>query len=381
MKGRCRSPLKHLRPTCIVSESEIKKGSEMRPIPEKVMSYAKQPSIRHLHNQLSNPLCILKGMIFDFFSPQYQTIAEGIEIANRFQLVSNPNTIVSIYECFDALNIPTDHPSRRESDTFYIDENHVLQTHTSAHQHRLLKSGSGQFLVAGPCFRRDEIDRNHNNIFHQIEGVKLCENAEDDLKDTLTRLMQSIIPGVECRFSDDYFPFTYPSFEMNILWNGQWLEILGCGVIHEKVLQNVGIKNKTGWAFGLGLERLAMVLFDIPDIRLFWSKDERFTKQFTKGEVVKFEPFSNQPPVCRDIAFWQTELVDINMLCELISNIAGELIEEVKLLDTFDKGGRTSTCYRMVFRAVDRSLTNEEINQLNETIRTEVAQQFGVEIR
>lgn len=110
--------------------------------------------------------------------------------------------------------------------------------------------------------------------------------------------------NVEMRWKEDFFPFTEPSFELEILFNGKWMEVLGCGVIHNQVMKNAHKGDQMGWAFGLGLERLAMVLFSIPDIRLFWSTDERFTSQFKPGQMTKFVSFSKYPPCTKDVSFW-----------------------------------------------------------------------------
>ncbi len=110
---------------------------------------------------------------------------------------------------------------------------------------------------------------------------------------------------VEMRWNKDYFPFTDPSFELEVLFNGAWMEVLGCGVIHKEVLQNANKPNECGWAFGLGLERLAMVLFGIPDIRLFWTHDQRFLSQFKENDSrTKFVPYSKFPLCYKDVSFW-----------------------------------------------------------------------------
>jgi phenylalanyl-tRNA synthetase alpha chain len=128
------------------------------------------------------------------------------------------------------------------------------------------------------------------------------------LKDLLTGLARHLFGDVEMRWREDYFPFTQPSFELEVLFNEKWLEVLGCGVIHHDVLNTAGKTKDAGWAFGLGLERLAMVLFDIPDIRLFWSNDDRFLKQFhEKDKNIKFKPFSKYPLCYKDMSFWLPE--------------------------------------------------------------------------
>jgi phenylalanyl-tRNA synthetase alpha chain len=130
--------------------------------------------------------------------------------------------------------------------------------------------------------------------------------VENDLKDILTGLARHLFGDVEMRWREDYFPFTEPSFELEIHFNGDWMEVLGCGVIHNDVICNGGLEVEKccGWAFGLGLERLAMVLFQIPDIRLFWTQDERFLSQFQAGKINKFQVYSKYPLCYKDVSFW-----------------------------------------------------------------------------
>jgi phenylalanyl-tRNA synthetase alpha chain len=128
---------------------------------------------------------------------------------------------------------------------------------------------------------------------------------EKDLKGVLTGLARHLFGDVEMRWREDYFPFTEPSFELEVMFNGNWMEVLGCGVVHDDVIRNAGLPaHRCGWAFGLGLERLAMVLFSIPDIRLFWTADERFLSQFKAGEIVRFQPYSKHPHCYKDVSFW-----------------------------------------------------------------------------
>ena len=175
------------------------------------------------------------------------------------------------------------------------------------------------------------------------------------------------------------------------------MEVLGCGVIHSGVLENVGKSDRHGWAFGLGLERLAMVLFDVPDIRLFWSDDERFTKQFKAGmfkaggvDMQKFKPYSKYPPCLKDVSFWLPKDAEDgsnpfseNNLCEVVRDAAGSLVEEVKLIDEFEnpKKGLTSNCFRIVYRSMERSLTDEEINAIQDKVRENMVAKLGVELR
>lgn len=125
------------------------------------------------------------------------------------------------------------------------------------------------------------------------------------------------------RWVDAYFPFTEPSLELEIFFNNEWLEVLGSGVVQQKILNQTGHGDKIGWAFGLGLERLAMVLYDIPDIRLFWSSDQRFLSQFRRGMPTTFKPFSTYPPCLKDIAFWIPDGFHENDFYDTVRNVCG----------------------------------------------------------
>ena len=224
----------------------------------------------------------------------------------------------------------------------------------------------------------------------RVDAVDL---ARDELKATLEGLATHLFGEVEMRWVDAYFPFTEPSMELEIFFKGEWLEVLGCGVMEMKILEEAGLGDKRAWAFGLGLERLAMVLFDVPDIRLFWSDDTRFTKQFKAGmfraggvDMAKFKPYSKYPPCLKDVSFWlpeEAEKFTENNLCEVVRDAAGALVEEVKLIDEFEnkKTGRTSNCFRIVYRSMERSLTDEEINEIQEKVRENMVAELGVELR
>jgi len=285
----------------------------------------------------------------------------------NFKVFDNINPIVNIKDNFDDLLIPLDHPSRKNTDTYYLNDTELLRTHTSAHQNQLLKQGYTDFLVVGDVYRRDEIDRFHYPVFHQVEGISLCDNPKDNLLETLSKLVKDIFNISDYRFVDSYFPFTTPSFELEIKFNDKWLEVLGCGVIHQQILQNCEI-DKTGWAFGIGLERWAMILCDIPDIRLFWTEDERFHRQFENG-ITKFKPYSTHPICYKDIAFWLPIDYNANDFYEIARSVGGDLIESIDLIDSFNKQDKVSHCYRINYRSMDRTLSNEEIDVMQFNIR------------
>merc|ERR1712087_1042104 len=360
---------------------------------------------RNLHTQVDHPLGIIKSKIEEYF--------QSLEAGVTFEIKDSMDPVVNAKECFDDLLIPADHPGRKPSDTYYISrpggrdlsssEDRLLRTHTSAHQSTLITAGAEAFLCTGDVYRRDEIDASHFPAFHQMEGVKLfdpavvggemsreewlssegCQLVAADLKKTLEGLCDALFGEVEKRWIDEYFPFTEPSFELEIFYNGDWMEVLGCGVINSKVLANVDLQHRHGWAFGLGLERLAMVLFSIPDIRLFWTADTRFSKQFKAGQITKFKPYSKYPPCYKDIAFWLPDGFEQNDFYELGRAVAGALVEKVDLVDEFTnpKTGKTSNCYRITYRSMDRSLTDDEVNRLQESLRERAASDLAVELR
>ncbi|PSC68201.1 phenylalanine-tRNA chloroplastic mitochondrial [Micractinium conductrix] len=340
----------------------------------------------NLHLQPTHPIGIIKQAIYDYFDKQHP---------DTFKKFDNLAPIVSAHANFDEVLVPADHVSRSPNDTYYVDPDTVLRCHTSAHQAELLRGGHSAFLCTGDVYRRDSIDATHYPVFHQMEGVRVFSAAdwagqeptayaETELKRTLEGLAQHLFGKVEMRWIDAYFPFTEPSFELEIFFKGEWLEVLGCGVMQQQILDKNLEAGHKAWAFGLGLERLAMVLFDIPDIRLFWTADQRFLKQFRAGDLsARFKSYSKFPPCYKDVAFWVSDAFTENNLCEVVRGIAGDLAEEVKLIDTFThpKTGRTSNCYRIAYRSMDRSLTDDEINALQEEVRSTIASKLGVELR
>ena len=272
------------------------------------------------------------------------------------------------------------------TDTYYVNENQVLRTHTSAHQNELLTDGYTKFLVTGDVYRKDEIDSCHYPVFHQMEGMCVYNENEDvqsELIKTIDGLVATLFPGCEYRISEDYFPFTDPSIEVEVKFNGKWLEILGAGIVRQEILSNCNLEGKKAWAFGLGLERLAMILFKIPDIRYFWTSDERFIKQFESGNIVEFKEYSKYPSCYKDVAFWINEEYNYNNFCEIVRECGGDIIEEISLLDNFTnpKNQKTSHCYRINYRSNDRNLTNEEVDEIQNKIRSLIQKDMNLEIR
>ncbi len=192
------------------------------------------------------------------------------------------------YYNFDSLNTPDWHPSRDSHDSFYTKDGHVLRTHTTAFQIRCMKMlGSKapiRAMTAGRCYRRDEIDATHYPIFNQIDVICIDRNVSfADLKSTLYSLLTALLgDDIKLRFRPSYFPFTTPSAEVDVLWRGRWMELLGAGMMRPEVLRNGGIdpNEYQGFAFGMGLDRLAMRRFAIDDIRHLYENEEQFLSQF-----------------------------------------------------------------------------------------------------
>ena len=199
--------------------------------------------------------------------------------------VEQGNEIETEFYNFEALNIPFNHPARDMHDTFYVDTKKLLRTHTSSVQiHSMIKSGAPLKIIAPGKVYRCDSDPTHSPMFHQLEGLYIDKDINFcHLKGILEKfIIDYFQKEIETRFRPSYFPFTEPSAELDIKFRGKWLEVLGCGMVHENVLKNVGINPKkySGFAFGLGIERFAMLKFDIRDLRSFYENDLSFLKQF-----------------------------------------------------------------------------------------------------
>ena len=312
---------------------------------------------KKLYKQHNHPICITKNVVYNHF--------KGWNTLENF----SPVTLVE--RNFDNLLIPKNHPSRGSDQTYYIDSGKCLRTHTTAESSDAIRNGYNRFLICGDVYRKDSIDASHYPVFHQIEGVSVVDKSEsdavDELKQTLSELMQSIFGDIPIRWSPDHFPFTSPSFEMEIKWRGKWMEVLGCGLLRPEILRKSGVdKQVQALAFGLGLERLAMILFDIPDIRLFWTNDPRFTSQFQANQLTKFKPWSPYPAAKRDISFRiDSNVWKENIWYDLIREVCGDVVERVEKIDTWND----SRCFRIIFRSMTKSLTGSEIDTMLDEIR------------
>ncbi len=200
--------------------------------------------------------------------------------------VANGPEMETDYYNFEALNTPADHPARDMQDTFYLPDGNLLRTHTSSVQIRYMEENEPPIRIVAPgrCYRRDTVDATHSAVFHQIEILAVDEGLTfTDLKGTIKVFLEEMF-GAELpiRFRTSYFPFTEPSAEVDVQWQGRWLEVMGCGMVDPNVLKKVGYDPEvyTGFAAGFGAERFAMVLHQIDDVRRMYSSDLRFLRQF-----------------------------------------------------------------------------------------------------
>jgi phenylalanyl-tRNA synthetase alpha chain len=254
-------------------------------------------------------------------------------------------------------------------------------------------------------------ERNPLQSEHSLEEAEaiaahLKRSLELMVVEIFTRAKQAAIASnpeyvdepLKVRWVEAYFPFTSPSWELEIFWQGDWLEVLGSGVVKQDIMAKASVPNQLGWAFGIGLERMAMLLFEIPDIRLFWSQDERFLSQFrgvssNLDKLRRFVPFSKFPACYKDVAFWLKSSssaagggggeVHENDVMEIVRDVGGDAVEDVVKVDEFThpKTGRKSLCYRINYRSLERTLTNEEANEFHERVRSSLVKKLGVELR
>lgn len=233
-----------------------------------------------------HPITLVKNEICEIFSSIGFSVAEGPEIETD-------------YYNFQLLNVPKDHPARDMQDTFYITENFVLRTHTSPMQARVMQNQKPpiRVIVPGKVYRSDD-DASHSPIFHQIEGLAIDKNISlSDLKGVLEVFASKLFsPDTKIRLRSSYFPFTEPSVEVDVscaICHGKgcnlckhtgWIEILGAGIVNPKVLEmsNIDSSAYSGFAFGLGIERIAMIKYQIPNIKMFYENDVKFLNQFVK---------------------------------------------------------------------------------------------------
>jgi phenylalanyl-tRNA synthetase alpha chain len=220
----------------------------------------------------AHPLTSTIDRMIDIFVGLGYTIATGPEMETD-------------YYNFEALNFLPDHPARDMQDTLFLSDGNILRTHTSSVQIRYMEDNDPpvRIIMPGRCYRRDTVDATHSAVFHQLEILAVDEGLSfTDLRGTIKVFLEAMFGEIPIRFRPSFFPFTEPSAEVDVQWQGRWLEVMGCGMVDPNVLKAVGYdpETYTGFAAGLGVERIAMVLHQIDDIRRLYASDLRFLRQF-----------------------------------------------------------------------------------------------------
>lgn len=302
---------------------------------------------------------------------------------------------------FDLFDFPQDHPARSHSDTYYANEKNILRPHDTVMWYyyltlpevteRIARGETIGCVCYGKVYRKDEIDNRHMNVFHQFGGWLLQPDTKgivplEELKRVLSEVVEGLFgKGVEYRFLDDTFPYTDPSLQVEVKIGDRWIEILGSGMPKKSVLKKMGLEGYNGWAFGFGLERLAIISMELPDIRLLWSTDPRVTAQLQLGQ--KYKEVSKYPAVVRDISFVVAKGFAPNDYFDLIRETVGEdMIEEVALLDTFESAekfgaDKVSYTYRIVYRSLTRTLTAQEVDAAHTTLEQKTVSEYGAQVR
>lgn len=347
---------------------------------------------------------------------------------SKFDKVDVPQ-VVWEWETFDLFNFPDNHVARRPSDSYFLHKSNdrrssmLLRPHTSVMWYHYLLNQWGkekletewevEALSWWKVYRVDELDKTHHECFHQIDGLRITKKSkevinQDTLKEVLSNTIRAIFWDIEFRFNEDNFPYTTDSLEVEVMYKWKWLEVLWAWVVHPDVLGKLWLNSDeyNGWAFGFWIERLAMAMKQVPDIRIFWSEDERVRKQW--GNITPYKEVSNFPPVYKDISFitwketfvrdikeekesWFLELTketeaDLFALSAIIRDVAWDLVEEVKIIDMYENStkfweGNKSVTFRIVFRSIERTLTDDEINMLYFKIREKLENELWYKLR
>jgi len=357
-------------------------------------------------------------------------IIEKILTSEFFQWFDNITTpeIVSEWETFDLFNFAESHVARRPSDSYFVKksedkhESILLRPHTSVMRYYYLLEGGGKeklektwevkALSQWKVYRVDTLDKTHHECFHQIDGLRILSKEkgtidQSTLKEVLSNTIKTLFgENVKYRFNEDNFPYTVDSLEAEVEYEGQRIEVLWAWVVNPTVLEKLWIDpEKYTWrAFGFGIERLAMALKKIPDIRIFWSEDKRITSQ--RWNLDAYKEISSFPPVYKDISLvtskekfirkgdkpkqWEKlELVneiDVFDLAGIARDISWWLIEEVRVIDEYENDekfwkDKKSVSIRITFRSLERTLTNDEINIAYFQIRDKIENELGYVLR
>ena len=308
--------------------------------------------------------------------------------------------VISTDIIFDLFGFSADHPARSKSDTYYVDEKNVLRTHDTVMwyyyfnlpeiKEKIKNNETLGVFCYGKVYRKDEIDRKHMNVFHQMGALYLVPDSKEkvpfeELKKVLVDIVQSVFSkDTKYRFVDETFPYTDPSIEVEVEINGEWFEILGSGMPKKDVLKNFGIEGYNGWAFGFGLERLAIIGMELPDIRLLWSEDPRVINQLKLGN--KYSVVSKYSPSVLDLSFVVNNNIIPDGYFVVVRESARAVVEQVELLDKYEneeKFGKDNTSYafRITYRSIDRTLLASEIDAVHKKLEEVTIKVFAATVR
>ncbi len=389
------------------AESEKKKAYFMR--------IKKLLGLKDLSKEPWNPIALI---IDSIKNDEFYSSFEDIEASE----------IASEWATFDVFNFPEDHVARRTSDSYFllksnnVSESILLRPHTSIVRYdylmtmdwkkKLEEEGEIKILSSWKVYRVDTLDPTHHECFHQIDWLRIVKKdkeiiTQETLKDVLTVTIKAVFgDDVEFKFYEDSFPYTVESLEAYVKFEDKWIEVLGAWIVHPSVLEKLWINSdEYNWrAYWFWIERLAMALKKVPDIRIFWSEDERVTNQ--RWNFEPYEEISKFPPVYKDISLvvpknkfvedtseW-ADPFDLNETTEsnffefsiIARNVWWDLIEAVEITDIFKNDAKfweelMSITLRITFRSLERTLTNEEINKMYFDIRHEIENWLGYELR
>lgn len=351
----------------------------------------------------------------------------GASFFNWFNHLEVPQ-IVAEWETFDLFNFPEDHVARRPSDSYFLQKSDdkrssiLLRPHTSVMWYHYLvhwgwieeleRDWEVKSLAWWKVYRVDELDKTHHECFHQVDWLRITAKDKEiidqnTLKEVLWNTIKALFgENVKYRFNEDNFPYTTDSLEVEVDYEGKWLEVLGAWVVHPTVLEKLWLdpEKYNWWAFGFGIDRLVMALKKVPDIRIFWSEDKRITSQW--WNLNPYKEVSVFPPVFKDISFltskdkfvkdekemaksWKLELLneaDSFDIAGIARDVSWWLIEEVRVIDIFENDSKFGTdkksvCIRITFRSLERTLTNDEINIAYFKIREKLEKELWYELR
>lgn len=313
-------------------------------------------------------------------------------------IVHLQNPIVAVSDNYDELLVDADNISRSSTYTHYVDDQHILRTHTTAHIPSILKKLASEkdwsdvvVLLPGLAYRRDVTDKIHLGVLHQLDMWRICKKSgnnkivKDDLLDVIKGVANVAAPGWKLRIVDNPHPYTKQGIEVNVVLGQRDIEILEAGLIGDQILLNAGLDPKThsGWALGMGLDRLVMTLKDIPDIRYLRSANPKIAQQM-KG-LEKYNEVSNQPAVQRDVSYSVPKTYVEEDINEDIREALGDrvnVLESVEVLSetSYDdlpvkirkrlgiNSSQKNVLIRITLRHLERSLTNQEVNQIYDDI-------------